>query len=68
MTEPQIPPSAPQAIEQFEVHAENMAAMIAVYYKKYVSLGVPPDVARQLALDFHNIVWTKMLYMKGDEE
>lgn len=52
-------------LDQMLTNNENIAKLMASYYKTLKAEGLPATVAKQLTLDFHNSFWEKIYYPNG---
>lgn len=60
-----------QVLEQFGTTVENQAIVVAQYYKKLLTEGLPEPLAAELTKSFANIFWSRSLsqskYDTGNE-
>ena len=48
-------------LDQLATQFENMAELLATYYKSLIAKGVCDDLAQKLVLEFHHLWWLRVL-------
>lgn len=47
-------------LDQMTTTLENSATMLGVYYKRLISEGIPDELAYELVIDFHALLFSKI--------
>jgi len=48
-------------LDQVATQLENVAELLATYYKSLIAKGIRDDLAQKLVLEFHHAWWSRIL-------